>query len=376
MRSIAVASLARMYVPEKQLFAFRLRKAADGDTEVPEGTSRRYTATVLIGLAGEDQATRAAVLGLHSPEDVCGRLISDVKTSKELGETALTAWAARTLRHPRADEALETLRRKDPAGGTYPTVELSWALTALVAEGSEVSDMGLARRLAELLMDSFRPDSGLFPHSPFTKSLPSFRAHVSCFADFVYPVQALSYYHQVTGDSRAAEIACRCAETMCALQGPAGQWWWHFDIRTGRVVEGYPVYSVHQDSMAPMALAALGKACGRDYSEWIDKGLLWLLRPAEKVGALIDTDRNVIWRKVARHEPGRLVRGLQAAASRLHPAARFPGVDLAFRPTWIDYETRPYHMGWILYAWPKSQQSSGAQVSEQSTCHGQLPPGH
>ena len=74
----------------------------------------------------------------------------------------------------------------------------------------------------------------------------------------------------------------------------------------------------------------------------------------KKAGPLIDRERQVIWRKVARREPRRLVRGLQAAASRLHPNLRLPAVDLLFPPTSIDYETRPYEMAWILHAWPVS----------------------
>jgi len=244
----------------------------------------------------------------------------------------------------------------DPASGTYPTVELSWALTALVIGGSEVADTALAERIADTLIRSFRHESGLFPHGPARKGLAALGAHVSNFADFVYPIQALSYYHQATGNTRAAEIACGCAERMCQLQGPGGQWWWHFDMRTGRVVERYPVYSVHQDSMAPMALFALAEACSRNHSESIEKGLLWLVSPSEKIESLIDAERNVIWRKVARHEPGRLVRGLQATASRLHPAIRLPAVDVAFPPGSIDYESRPYHMGWILHAWRSAEQ--------------------
>ena len=34
------------------------------------------------------------------------------------------------------------------------------------------------------------------------------------------------------------------------------------DVRTGRVIEGYPVYAIHQDAMGPMALFALEDACG------------------------------------------------------------------------------------------------------------------
>ena len=139
---------------------------------------------------------------------------------------------------------------------------------------------------------------------------------------------------------------------MCQLQGADGQWWWHFDIRTGKVVERYPVYSVHQYSMAPMALFALAKACGQVHSELIEKGLSWLSNPPEIAESLIDTERNVIWRKVARRESRRLVRGLQAAACRLHQAMRIPAVNSIIPPISVDYETRPYHMGWILHAWP------------------------
>ena len=124
-------------------------------------------------------------------------------------------------------------------------------------------------------------------------------------------------------------------------------------MRTGRVVERYPVYSVHQDSMAPMALFAVAEACGVDHFESIERGLRWLTDPPEIPGALIDADREIIWRKVARREPRRLVRGLQATASRVHPSIRVPALNVAFPPSSVDYESRPYHMGWILHVWRK-----------------------
>jgi hypothetical protein len=349
LRSIAIHSLARMYRPKERLFAFRLRRGDQG--EVLEGVSRRYTATALIGLVNEDQDVTAEVLGNHRREDVCGRLLGCVEESRELGEIALTTWAARRLRHPRARKALDALKRMDPTSGGYPTVELSWALAALVIDGAQETDMALAERIADVLIGSFRPESGLFPHAPVGKGLSALRAHVSCFADFVYPIQALSYYHQATGDARAAEVATCCAERMCELQGSEGQWWWHFDVRSGRVVEHYPVYAVHQDAMAPMALFALARACGLDHFESIENGLNWLINPPEIVESLIEAERNIIWRKVARREPRKLVRSLQATASRLHPAIRVLALDVLFPPVSIDYETRPYHMGWLLHAW-------------------------
>lgn len=350
LRSIAVHSLARMYRPEEKLFAFRLRK--NQREEVLEGISRRYTAIVLMALAGEDQQIVSEVLQKHNMQDVCDRLLVDCGQSRELGEVALTAWAARVLRHKDAHKAVAVLKLTEPAKGIYRTVELSWALTALVAGDGEPAEPALAKEIADTLIASFNRQSAIFPHAPKRKGLSTLRSHVSCFADFVYPIQALSFYYQSTGDSRAAEIACACAEKMCELQGPQGQWWWHYDVRTGRVVERYPVYSVHQDSMTPMALSALANACGKDYPQTVEKSLNWLKNPPELQDSLIDRKRNIIWRKIARREPFKLVRKIQASVSYLHPAFRAPGMDTLFPPVSIDYESRPYHMGWILYAWP------------------------
>jgi hypothetical protein len=45
------------------------------------------------------------------------------------------------------------------------------------------------------------------------------------------------------------------------------------------------------------------------------------------------------------------VRYLQSAVSRVHPSFRIPAIDALFPPGAIDYEDRPYHLGWLLYAW-------------------------
>jgi len=342
-----------MYRPQELIFAFRLKK--NGNNEVLEGVSRRYTATALIGLTGEDENILTRILSDHSPDEVCGNLLNNIANMNELGELALTTWAARRLEHPHTQKAIDALKHFCKLKNSYPTVELSWALTALVIDSCQATDMILAKKLAEILMDSFNKQSKTFLHGPSRKGLSSLFSHVSCFADFVYPIQALSHYYQATSDSRAAEIACSCAEHICKLQADDGQWWWHYDNRTGKVLEGYPVYSVHQDSMAPMALFALKNAFGKDYSEAIRKGLEWLLNSSEINGSLIDMERKVIWRKVARREPFRLVRKMQSAASSLNHNLRLPGTNVLFPPVSIDYESRPYHMGWILYAWPDRQ---------------------
>lgn len=349
MRSLAVDGLRRMYRPEEGLFAFRLRRAEGQDRL--EGTSLRYTAIVLIALSEESNDVVAASLPATGPHELCGRLAGHAVRSSDLGDVALSLWAARRWRHEAVPALLSRLQSMGPARGVYPTVEVSWCLTALTVEPTPRPDDGLAEALARRLLASFQPQTGLFPHWPADVRASWMRGHVACFADLVYPIQALSHYYRAVQDPSALDAARACARQMCALQGPQGQWWWHYDVRTGRVIEKYPVYAVHQDAMGPMALYALQAASGDAYPQAIARSVDWLMQSPELNGSLVDRAAKVIWRKVARREPGKLSRSLQAMASRVHPGLRFPGAGVLFPPTAIDSESRPYHMGWVLYAW-------------------------
>ena len=349
LRAMAIRGLARMYVPQEKVFVFRLRKAGGGI--FPEGRSRRYTAIALIGLAGESrESVHQALLG-HTTHTVCERIERDVEQVENLGDVALSTWAASYVEYPdrsRLWRRLEQLAMKDES---RPVVELAWALAAACVD-RKLDKAGLGERLAKRLMTSFSERSSVFPH---VLGDAGSRSHVSCYADMVYPIHALSSYAQLSGDADALAIAAKCARKICEQQGAAGQWWWHYDRRTGDVIEGYPVYAIHQDAMGPMALFALKEAGGPDCSQAIKRGLDWLWYAPEIERSLIDEKSDLIWRKVARREPGKLARYAQATASRISPALRFPGLDTLLPPRAIDYEDRPYHLGWLLYAWPAAR---------------------
>ena len=343
-----------MFLPEQGWFSFRLRRTPSG--AVIEGVSLRYTAIALIGLAGEtDDVVRSILIDTDIP-GVAQALIHETNNMTGVGDVALALWAGAAVGDVDTDAARRRLLSLDPARANCPTVELAWAATALALDPNvEPGDDPYVGRVLDRLIASFVDASALFPHWPVGAGASWFRSHVSCFADLVYPVQALAHYHRRTGDERALNVARQCADAMCGLQGADGQWWWHFDVRTGRVIERYPVYAVHQDAMAPMALLALEHAGGGARHESIRRGLAWLDRAPEIDGSLIDDSAKVIWRKVGRHEPGKLARSLQAATARLHPSFRVPGLDTVFRPGRIDYESRPYHLGWLLHAFPGAE---------------------
>jgi hypothetical protein len=349
LRDLALRGLARMYRQAEGRFAFRLRRRGEGLTL--EGSSVRYTAIALIGLAGEDEEAQALVLAGTGIKKACSRLVGEVASLENLGDVALVLWAASAAGCPEPRPVIERLLALAPGELAYPTVEVAWTLAALSADGRPAGG-ALRERLARRLIQAFRPRSGMFPHI-LGRAAGGFRGHVSCFADLVYPIHALARYAELSGNAEARDVALSCAEALCRRQGSDGQWWWHYDVRTGDVVERYPVYAVHQDAMAPMVLLALEPLVSADLRPSIVKGLAWLTQAPELGGAsLIDERAGLIWRKVARREPGKLSRYAQAAASSLHPSFRVPGLGRLLPPRVVDYEDRPYHLGWLLHAWP------------------------
>ena len=347
LRGVAAAALPRMYSPGAQRYVFTVRRE-DGFLR-PAGVSSRYTAITLIGLAadGLDKWTLP-----FEAKALARALVKDLPDNRNLGDAALVAWAARAV-------GVETeLAWRHVAGllarrPNHPTVEIAWALAAAVMD-PQVSGSDLQRGLTASLLMAWNSGSSLFAHAATDHSA---RAHVTCFADQVYPIFALSRLAALQGDLTALDAAARCARRVCALQGSAGQWWWHYDHRTGDIIEGYPVYAIHQDAMAPMALRAVQDAGGGRFDDRIETGLRWLEHAPELGDAsLIDDAAQMVWRKVARREPLKATRFVQAACTALHPRLRAPGADTLFPAVAIDYEDRPYHWGWFLYAWAAAQE--------------------
>jgi hypothetical protein len=68
-------------------------------------------------------------------------------------------------------------------------------------------------------------------------------------------------------------------------------------------------------------------------------------------GSMVDEENRVIWRKLGRREPGKLVRRIRAVTTSLHPGLRLRMLDAVFPPVQVDWESRPYHLGWVLDSW-------------------------
>jgi hypothetical protein len=331
-------------------FAFTLSGARgpDGAWQLhPSGTSPRYGTIAALGLMRLAGADQRGVLGGEDCYEFVGRLARRLDRMTSRGDVALLCWAAAEAGHGELPHALDRLAELDRRDGTVDVIAAAWVVTALVA-ARPLADVEQHLAAARDRLLAARAD--VYPHVA-AGTTSWYRSHVGSFADQVYPVQALARLHGSADDPEALAAAESVAAAICRAQGKAGQWWWHYDSRTGGVVKGYPACSAHQYAMAPMALLDLADAGGQHYLEPICRGLRWLAEPPETREDLILDEPPVIWRKVARGERRKAEGGLRAASARLLPWMRWPVLDRVLRPGTVDHECRPYELGWLLMAW-------------------------
>ncbi|WP_193511239.1 hypothetical protein [Streptomyces griseoloalbus] len=359
--SLAESGLPAMLLPGQEAFAFTMAgtKAPDGSWSLERrGTSTRYAAITALGVRHLPEDRQRVVLAGRTAQEFTGSLVESLPSVTNLGDAALIAWAAAETGHPKLSDALAGVEALDDHDRPQYTVEAAWVLSALAAarDSADVERPLAAAR--DRLLRARIGNGPLFPHATGPGLVPWYRAHVSCFADQTYPLQALARAHAGgDGDPEALAASEACAARLCELQGEGGQWWWHYDARTGGVVEGYPVYSVHQHAMAPTALFDLADAGGSDFGASIRKGLRWMTDVPELAGhpaaqePLIVDGLSVTWRKVYRGDPKKAVRAARGLSTRAVPGLRLTPLDRVYRPLSVDHECRPYELGWMLHAW-------------------------
>ncbi len=349
----ARTGVERYYRGYPGVFHYTVHRDARG-RGVAQGYSVRYAAICQIGISRWVR---------HHPEhgpqlpDLLGRVRDRVQGIDDIGDMALWAWAACEAKAPDADRFVR--RMKDLWSGQAKgchAVEVAWVLKACMrahqADAALRSDVqpvleGARSRLAGL----FEERSGLFTRHRRPGLGQRLSGEIACFADQVYPILALSDAAATLGDVQAGEMAARAADRICDLQGPLGQWWWHYDVPRNRICEEYPVFSVHQHAMAPMALLACDAATGRDHAAAVEKGVRWLWGRNELGLDLVLESEGIIWRDIERREPAKLSRRVKAFCNvfGVRPAGRM--VSALFRGFKVNWECRPYELGWILYAW-------------------------
>jgi hypothetical protein len=229
------------------------------------------------------------------------------------------------------------------------TMEIAWVLIgALHAREAHREPLALSLASAALAELSSRrwASSGLMAHAGPDAPLRSrARAKVANFADQIYALQAFALAGHALEDEAALASGRRLAAALVARQGERGEWFWHYEPSTGRILSRYPVYAVHQYGMAPMAFACLARAGGPDHSAAVARGFAWI-HSNEAGVSMLDEAAGTTWRDIDRDET-RLSKSLRKAVLLVGALRRDDGPARSVR---INHETRPYEWGWGLYA--------------------------
>jgi hypothetical protein len=304
----------------------------------PTGRSLRYTLICTLGLQ------RAHAAGLEppvDPDELLGLAVDEIASQEmTIGDLGLLMWA----------DARAELRWHDKIGfrihaeiGTglpdLEGLELSWLVIGAAESRADILlDDVLARLLARV-----DPASGLFRHHDRGR-----RARFPNFATQIYGVLALATAARL-GREAALGPARLAADRLLELQRPNGGWPWLFDVRRGRVVEPFELYSVHQDAMAPMALLALSDVTDdARYADAAVRGLGWIFGDNELGREMLDRDTGILYRSIRRRAPfDRALLYGNTALATLGAGGVAQGTGfLELNPT-----DRPYHLGWVLEAW-------------------------
>ncbi|MCE5328563.1 MAG: hypothetical protein LLG01_19340 [Planctomycetaceae bacterium] len=359
---LAMEGLDRLYVPEARAFC-RTGIRNEQGIVVREGLSMRYTAMALIGLAAQWQLGNEAARD-YSP--ALTHLVEWAMGEAPVGNLGLVLWALTLWQDSRADDVLNLIdvRRAELLSPSAPasSMELGWLLTGLghwLGWKKPVNwAVELAATAGETLLANQSSASGLFTLSGrkgIRDAVAPLRRRLGSFASQVYPVVGLARCAIAMGWRHFSAAARLCADRLCCLQGVGGQWWWIYSVRRGQVVVRYPVYSVHQDAMGPMAMMAVAETLNMDlYDPAIAAGLEWLTRHPECPGEdMIDYSQSMIWRAVQR-DP-RVSTGAFGLGPRERRMLWLVGwtdrVDRRpFRDGFVCHECRPYHLGWVLLA--------------------------
>jgi len=350
LRPLLLARLSESHRRETALFDRQLRAAKWDETLGTEAITS--SAIVLIGLK------RAAVDPAELGVDVAAVLKAMVRSTRnhaDAGPLGLVAWAHAEWSKQPFEELVRDCgvapREADELLDSLTTMELAWLVSGLVHACHRNGD-GAARRLLaparERLLARLDPATRVFAHATARGGpIDRMRRHVANFADQIYPIQALAFVARLDGDRAALAASEAGAARMVEFQGGLGQWCWHYDAQRGFPVQAYPIYSVHQHGMAPMALAAVRCAGGADRSAAAELGRRWLDRN-ETGRSMVDLAAGTIWRSLELAEPAlrRLGRKVLSAVGGAPPAKP----DAGAAQLSVNLETRPYEWAWCLYA--------------------------
>lgn len=351
---LSLESLPRMFDAETGLFC--QKTVADGDRHTNRGSNIFYSAMSTVGILR--QTARA-------PEEVfpLGRALDTLHGIAAAGTApqilANVVWALALAEDRRGADLTRQLAERDDLrnceSAALGHVIQGLAIAAEAYPEQSGPAVEACRRWAKELLGRFSPRADLF--GPFRRPTGVRSAMINrltSFAAQVYPLHGLSSFYRLTGEA-PSPVLRKAADRIVAAQGSLGQWWWLYSTQNRAVLEGYPVYSVHQDGMAFMALLPVEALGEGSYREPLGLGLDWLSGRNELSTDLVRRDPPIIFRNIQRvgSDADAMFGISRANLARVVARSLRPGSDhVDAEPGELEvlHECRSYHLGWLLHA--------------------------
>jgi hypothetical protein len=359
--SVAARALLALFNGKEMLFSQRIRLSERGFRR--EGVSARRTVVALLGLH------RLAESGEQQPFDleaIQAAVFQDESWVKGVGDLGLLVRLAAECRPDRLARIASEFDFANaltafPDGREARTTDLAFFLAGI--SHAQLACPGVLPDFTDVAVDTYhmleanQGTGGIFAHAGQPGFLQQpYSNRFGTFADQAHAIYALATFARAFEIEEPLADALNCANAVRDLQGELGQWWFLYDKRTSQVVNRYPVRSMHQDGLAPMALLALEEATGQSFDQAIQRGLAWVEAANELGVDLRDREHGTIWDSI---EPRSRIR--QAAMNLVRSA------DRPHRERFhIRCEARPDHLGWLLYAFSRfgiATGASGARVA-------------
>jgi hypothetical protein len=348
LKSLAAKALLALFDGAEMLFSRRITLRERGFRR--EAGSPRRTVIALLGLQCLAGSGERQPFDLQSIEKA---VFQDKNWIRGIGDLGFLVQFAAEYNPDRLASLADhfdfaTALESFPDGREARTAALSSFLAGI--SHAKLSRPDLLPDLTDAAVDTYRllqdnqGRGGIFAHVGLPGLLHQpFSNRFGTIADQMHAIYALTTFARAFEIEEPLADALNCANAIRALQGDKGQWWFLYDKRSCEVVNRYPVCSIYQDGMAPMALLALAEATGQNFDDAIYCGLSWVAGANELSVDLRDWQHGIIWDSI---EPrSRITNFCEHTLNIVHNSEKSRHDDLRIR-----FEARPDHFGWLLYA--------------------------
>jgi hypothetical protein len=317
----------------------------------------RYTINTLLGL---NEAARSGRSGLSS-NDVATMTEAFLRQNTARIDTCadhgLLALLLSDYWDPECGELADSLAALDRVLDASPERSLNmqdlawaiWGASAAARRGVDTAE-GIAAAAFDVVRTGFvDPRSGFPRHSTHR-----YRRGIVSFGSLVYFLRSMDEYAGASGSNEAAQLYENGVRRAIELQGPLGEWPWMLDVASATAFDAYPVFSVHQDSMAMLFLLPAHDRGLLELDGVVAQSLSWGFEsnqlsvdfyPRNPFHAYRSIERVERWPRARRY-----ARALRRSAGG--------GAAFVERGVRVNPECRSYHLGWILFVWAGRQESS------------------